>query len=111
MMPIGDLEAFQGKLKSITEAEFEKLKAAILKYGFSFPVFVWRKSILDGHQRVQAVKRLIAAQQTGRKCYAMEISPQYVDVAIKRWQDFTGKDAVLERTGETFEMIKNAVTP
>lgn len=54
---------------------------------------------------------IIAAQQTGRKCYAMEISPQYVDVAIKRWQDFTGKDAVLERTGETFEMIKNAVTP
>jgi len=39
-MPIDDLEAFQGKLKSITEAEFEKLKAAILKYGFSFPVFV-----------------------------------------------------------------------
>lgn len=58
-MPIDDLEAFQGKLKSITEAEFEKLKSAILKYGFSFPVFVWRKSILDGHQRVQAVKRLI----------------------------------------------------
>ena len=53
---------------------------------------------------------IIAAQQTGRKCYAMEISPQYVDVAIKRWQDFTGKDAVSERTGETFEMIKNAVT-
>lgn len=59
MMPIDDFEAFQGKLKSITEAEFEKLKSAILKYGFSFPVFVWRKSILDGHQRVQAVKRLI----------------------------------------------------
>lgn len=59
MMPIYDLEAFQGGLKTITEAEFEKLKSAILKYGFSFPVFVWRKSILDGHQRVQAVKRLI----------------------------------------------------
>lgn len=58
----------------------------------------------------KAAYYLIAAQQTGRKCYAMEISPQYVDVAIKRWQDFTGEDAVLERTGETFEMIKNAVT-
>lgn len=58
-MPIDDLEAFQGKLKSISEVEFEKLKSAILKYGFSFPVFVWRKNILDGHQRVQAVKRLI----------------------------------------------------
>lgn len=59
MMPLDDLEAFQGKLKSITEVEFEKLKSAILKYGFSFPVFVWKKHILDGHQRVQAVKRLI----------------------------------------------------
>ena len=59
MMPLDDLAAFQGKLKSITEAEFEKLKSAIIKYGFSFPVFVWRKNILDGHQRVQAVKRLI----------------------------------------------------
>lgn len=53
---------------------------------------------------------IIAAQQTGRKCYAMEISPQYVDVAIKRWQDFTGEDAVLERTGETFEMVQKEVT-
>ena len=51
---------------------------------------------------------IIAAQQTKRKCYAMEISPQYVDVAVKRWQDFSGEDAVLERTGETFEEIKNA---
>lgn len=58
-MPVDDLEAFQGKLKSISEAEFEKLKSAILKYGFSFPVFIWKKNILDGHQRVQAVKRLI----------------------------------------------------
>lgn len=58
-MPIEDLQAFQGKLKSITDSEFEKLKNSIIKYGFSFPVFVWRKNILDGHQRVQAVKRLM----------------------------------------------------
>lgn len=51
-MPIDQLEAFQGDLKQITEEELGKLKAGILKYGFSFPVFVWRKKILDGHQRV-----------------------------------------------------------
>ena len=40
---------------------------------------------------------LIAAEQTGRACYAMEQSPQYVDVAVARWEAFTGKQAELER--------------
>jgi len=39
---------------------------------------------------------LIACEKTGRHCYGMEISPQYVDVILKRWQDFTGKKAVRE---------------
>lgn len=45
---------------------------------------------------------IIACEQTGRCCYAMELSPQYVDVAVKRWQAFTGQTAVLESTGEPF---------
>jgi len=39
---------------------------------------------------------LIAAEQLGRKCYGMEISPKYVDVIVKRWEQLTGKTAVLE---------------
>jgi len=39
---------------------------------------------------------LIAAEQLGRKCYGMEISPQYVDVIVKRWENLTGKTATLE---------------
>ncbi|MCB1425161.1 MAG: site-specific DNA-methyltransferase [Zhengella sp.] len=46
---------------------------------------------------------IIAAEMTGRTCHAIELNPAYVDVAIKRWQDFTGKPAVLESTDETFE--------
>jgi DNA modification methylase len=45
---------------------------------------------------------IIAAEQTGRRCYAMELSPNYVDVAVRRWQNFTGKRATLESTGEPF---------
>lgn len=45
---------------------------------------------------------IIAAEQTGRRCYAMELSPQYVDVAVRRWQQFTGKTATLESTGQPF---------
>ena len=45
---------------------------------------------------------LIACEKTGRKCYGMELDEKYCDVIIKRWQDFTGKEATLESTGETF---------
>ena len=45
---------------------------------------------------------LIAAEKTNRTCYGMEISEQYVDVAVRRWQEFTGKTAVLESTGVAF---------
>ena len=46
---------------------------------------------------------LIAAERTGRKARALEIDPAYVDVAVRRWQTYTGKRAVLAATGETFE--------
>ena len=39
---------------------------------------------------------IIAAEITGRACLAMELNPAYVDVAVKRWEDFTGEKAVLE---------------
>ena len=45
---------------------------------------------------------IIAAEQTGRRCYAMELSPAYVDVAVRRWQQFTGKRAVHAETGKEF---------
>ena len=45
---------------------------------------------------------IIAAEQTGRICYAMELSPAYVDVAVRRWQQYTGKSAVHAVTGQAF---------
>jgi DNA modification methylase len=50
---------------------------------------------------------MIACEQLGRKCYGMEISPGYVAVAIERWQQFTGKSAVLIETGQTYDEVKN----
>lgn len=46
---------------------------------------------------------IIAAEMTGRACHAIELSPAYVDVAVKRWQEFTGKQATLEGDGRTFD--------
>ena len=37
---------------------------------------------------------IIAAEQTERKCYAMELSPVYCDLAVERWENFTGQKAV-----------------
>jgi len=48
---------------------------------------------------------IIACEQTGRVCHAIELSPAYVDVAVKRWQAFTGKAATLEGDGRTFDSI------
>ena len=44
---------------------------------------------------------IIAAEQLGRRCLAIELVPRYVDVAVRRWQEFTGRRAVLERTGDS----------
>ena len=50
--------------------------------------------------------QIAAAEKTGRRCYAMELSPQYVDVAVRRWQSFTGKQATLESTSQTFDQVQ-----
>ena len=47
----------------------------------------------------------MAGEVTGRRVFAMEISPVYVDVAVLRWQQATGKQAVLEDDGRTFNQL------
>lgn len=48
---------------------------------------------------------IVAAERTGRRAFGMELDPAYVDVAIRRWQDFTKRDAILESTGQTFDEV------
>jgi len=49
---------------------------------------------------------LIAAERTRRRCVGVEIEPAYVDLAIRRWQDITGQEAVLAATGRTFDEVR-----
>ncbi|MBU1347258.1 MAG: ParB N-terminal domain-containing protein [Alphaproteobacteria bacterium] len=49
---------------------------------------------------------LIAAERTRRICHGVEYEPRYVDVAIERWSAMTGRSAILERTGASFEKLK-----
>jgi DNA modification methylase len=48
---------------------------------------------------------LACAELTRRVCYGMELDPKHVDVGIKRWQQLTGKQAVLDGDGRTFEQV------
>ena len=51
---------------------------------------------------------LIASEKKGRKCYGMELDPKYVDVIIKRWQEYTGKIATHAETGVCFNEVADA---
>lgn len=79
------------------------------------PVAVPERGILNSSNRGNVIlesfcgsgSTLIACEKTNRKCYGMELDEKYCDVIIKRWQDYTGKDAILESSGETY----NALSP
>ena len=74
------------------------------------PVECVRRPIVNNSSLGQAVYEpfsgsgttLIAAEVEGRVCRAVELSPAYVDLAIERWQAFTGQTAVREADGRSF---------
>ena len=84
-------------------------------HGTQKPVECMRRPILNNSSPGQAVYEpfmgsgttLIAAETTGRVCLGVELNPTYVDVAIERWQSFTGQEAVLADSGETFSALKS----
>jgi DNA modification methylase len=50
--------------------------------------------------------QIMAGEANGRRVFAMEISPAYIDVAVERWQADTGRDAILDGDGRTFASVK-----
>jgi DNA modification methylase len=80
-------------------------------HGTQKPVELMRRSILNNSVRGEAVydpflgfgTTLMAAEATERICYGLDIDPHYVDVIIRRWQQVTGKAAVLESDGRSFD--------
>ena len=82
-------------------------------HGTQKPVECMRRPILNNSSPGQAVYEpfmgsgttLIAAETTGRVCLGIELNPAYVDVAIERWQRFTGRQAVLDGDGRSFDEV------
>jgi DNA modification methylase len=52
---------------------------------------------------------LLAAEQTGRVCRAIELSPKYVDTAIRRWQSRSGQKAIHVTSGKSFDSLAAAM--
>ena len=83
-------------------------------HGTQKPVECMKRPIENNSSPGQAVydpfsgsgTTIIAGEMTGRHIYAIELNPAYVDVAIKRWQDFTGEQATLEGDGRTFAELE-----
>lgn len=70
-----------------SDAQVAQIAASIREWGWTNPVLI---------------------DEAGRQCLAIELAPEYVDVAVKRWQAFTGKEATLDGTDQTFAEISEA---
>ena len=88
-------------------------------HGTQKPVECMRRPIENNSSPGQAVYEpfmgsgttLIAAEISGRVCFGIELNPAYVDVAVERWQQFTGETAVLESSGQSFDDLKSGEAP
>jgi len=83
-------------------------------HGTEKPVECMKRPIENNSSAGQAIYEpfsgsgttIIAAEITGRVCHAIELNPAYVDVAIRRWQDFTGEAAILDGDGRSFAEVE-----
>jgi DNA modification methylase len=88
-------------------------------HGAQKPIELMRRPILNHTLRGEIVydpflgsgTTLVAAESTDRICYGVEIDPRYVDVIVKRWQQFTGESAVLKADGRSFAEVAAQRTP
>ena len=82
-------------------------------HGTQKPVELMRRPILNHTKRGDVIydpflgsgTTLVAAELTERLCCGLDIDPGYVDVIVKRWQQITGKSAILEAAGRSFDLI------
>jgi DNA modification methylase len=99
-----------GDRKQTTVWQIPKPSRSETGHGTQKPVDCMRRPLENNSKPGDAVYEpfsgsgttIIAAEMTGRRCHAVELNPVYVDVAVRRWQEFTGRDAVLESSGMSF---------
>jgi DNA modification methylase len=103
-----------GDRKQTTLWQIPKPAKSETGHGTQKPVECMKRPIENNSSPGQAVYEpfsgsgttIIAGEMTGRHVYAIELNPAYVDVAVTRWQEFTGQTASNEATGKTFADLK-----
>lgn len=108
----GRTAGWQGGRKQSTVWNIETVKNDT-GHGTQKPVECMRRPIVNNSRVGDAVYEpfdgsgttIIAAHIAGRRCLAMELNPLYVDVAVRRWQEFTGGVAILDGDGHTFAEV------
>ena len=99
-----------GDRKQTTVWKIDKPQKSETGHSTQKPVECMQKPIENNSSPGQAVYEpfsgsgttIIAGEMTGRCVYAIELNPAYVDMAVIRWQNFTGQTATLEATGQPF---------
>jgi DNA modification methylase len=107
---------YKGDRKQSTLWQIDKPQKSETGHSTQKPIECMKRPIENNSSPGQAVYEpfsgsgttIMAGELTGRHIHAIELSPAYVDVAIKRWQDFTGKKAILEATGQTIDEVSTA---
>src|SRR5271165_2844129 len=99
--PIEKLIPYANNPRINSEADLDKVAASICKCGVTMPPLVGGKAIYDPF--LGSGTSLIAAEMTGRVCDGLELDPSYVDVTVRRWQLFTGRVAVHQASGQSFD--------
>lgn len=113
-VPVGGGPQWYGDRTQTTLWNVASESGAVYKHPTQKPVDLARRAIENSSALGGLVfepfcgsgSTVIAAEMGGRATRAMEIDPHYVDVAVERWQKFTGKEAILEGDGRTFLEIK-----
>ena len=107
---------FRGTLPNIFELNSRQNKDYAKVHKATFPIDL-PKHFIENFTETSCMDpfngtgtTLIACESLGRKYYGMELEPAYLDITILRWQNYTGKKAILESNGKTYEELKNAST-
>lgn len=106
---------WQGDRKQTTVWKIDKPQKSETGHSTQKPVECMRKPMENNSVAGNAVYEpfsgsgttIIAGEQSGRRVLAIELNPIYVDVAVRRWQDFTGLKATLHGTDKTWEDVAN----
>jgi DNA modification methylase len=104
---------YEGGRKQSTIWQIDKPRKSETGHSTQKPIECMKRPIENNSSPGQAIYEpfsgsgttIIAGEMTGRHIYAVELNPAYVDVAVKRWQDFTGQQAILDGDGRTFDEI------